>query len=474
MKSMKWLGAALVSVMIFAGAHTAFAQQPSAEEAAADKAAADTPAPPPPPKSTSMDDLLKRVKAGWNGERKENRDREAAFAKAQADQQRLLNEANATRAALERRSEQLETQFEGNELALASLEETLTQRLGALGELFGVVRQVAGDTRSQVEGSLVSAQIPGREEFLEELGKNKSLPSIESLEKLWFVLHQEMTELGKVVRFPATVVSIDGEQSQRDVIRVGAFNAISDGIYLIYEDRKLQELPKQPAGTYLDTVANFETATGDMATLALDPSRGSILKVLIQTPGFWERITYGGNVGYAIIVLGLMAGSLAIIRWIIVYQTGRKVTAQKKSSQVSDKNPLGRVLGIYEANRTTDVETLELKLDEAIMRESASLDKMLWVVKVVSVVAPLMGLLGTVTGMIRTFQAITLFGTGDPKMMASGISEALVTTMLGLYFAIPLVLLHALVSNTSKGVVEILEEQAAGLIAQRAEQRDVS
>jgi biopolymer transport protein ExbB len=165
---------------------------------------------------------------------------------------------------------------------------------------------------------------------------------------------------------------------------------------------------------------------------------------------------------------------LAIVRWVIVSLIGRKVAAQKKSDQVKENNPLGRILGIYEANRTADVETLELKLDEAILRESASLDYLLWAVKVVSVVAPLMGLLGTVTGMIRTFQAITLFGTGDPKMMASGISEALVTTMLGLYVAIPLVLLHALVSNTSKGVVEVLEEQAAGLIARRAEQRDAT
>ena len=469
---MKWLGATLVCLMIFAGAHGAFAQEPSAEEvAAADAAAANAPAPPPPPKATSMDALLKRVKAGWNGEREENRRRVADFAKEKANRQRKLNEAKNTRAALERRSEVLETQFEGNEIALTQLEDTLTERLGALGELFGVVRRVAGDTRSQVESSLVSAQIPGRDEFLAELGKNKSLPSIESLEKLWFVLHQEMTELGNVVRFSATVISNDGAQNQRDVIRVGAFNAISEGVYLIYEEGKLQELPKQPAGTYLDTVGRFESATGDFATFALDPSRGSILKVLILTPGFVERIHLGGTVGYTIIVLGLAAGLLAIVRWVVVSLTGRRVKVQKKSDEVSDGNPLGRILGIYEANRTTDVETLELKLDEAIMRESASLEKMLWAIKVVSVVAPLMGLLGTVTGMIRTFQAITLFGTGDPKMMASGISEALVTTMLGLYVAIPLVLLHALVSNTSKGVVEVLEEQAAGLIARRAEQR---
>ncbi len=181
---MKRLGATLVCLTVFAGAHGALGQQPSAEEAAADAAAANAPAPPPPPKSVSMDALLKRVKAGWNGERKENRERESAFAKAKTDQQRLLNEAKATRAALERRSEQLEIQFEGNEIALTQLEDTLTERLGALGELFGVVRQISGDTRSQVEGSLVSAQIPGREGFLAELGKNKSLPSIESLEQL--------------------------------------------------------------------------------------------------------------------------------------------------------------------------------------------------------------------------------------------------------------------------------------------------
>jgi len=472
---MKRLVTTLAFLMVFAGAQGALAQGATADKkAAADEAAVNAPPPPPPPKATSMDELLERVKKGWNAERKENREREEIFKKAKDDQARLLAEAKATKAALERRSEELEHNFEGNETALSQLENTLTERLGSLGELFGVVRQVSGDTRSQIESSLVSAQIPGREEFLEELGKNKSLPSIESLEKLWLILHQEMTELGKVVRFPATVVTADGEEEQRDVIRVGAFNAIADGVYLVYDNRKLMVLPKQPVGTYLDTVASFEAAKTPMAKLALDPSRGAILRVLIQTPGFWERISYGGKVGYTTIVLGIIAGVIAIVRWIVVSLTARKVAEQKKSDKVSASNPLGRVLGVYEENRATDVETLELKLDEAIMRESASLDKFLWVIKVISVVAPLLGLLGTVTGMIRTFQVITLFGTGDPKMMASGISEALVTTMIGLYTAIPLVLLHALVANTSKGVVEILEEQAAGLIARRAEQHDAS
>jgi biopolymer transport protein ExbB len=256
------------------------------------------------------------------------------------------------------------------------------------------------------------------------------------------------------------------------VIRAGAFTVISEGKFLVYDEGQLRVLPRQPAGTYVDTVTSFEDSTGGLSRLAIDPSRGPILQVLIQTPDASERIEQGGIVGYLILTLGVLAGVLAIWRWISVSFTGRKVAAQKKSEKILSTNPLGRVIGVYEANRIADVETLELKLDEIIMREASSLEKFLWVVKVVSVVAPLMGLLGTVTGMIKTFQMITLFGTGDPKMMASGISEALVTTMLGLCVAIPMVLLHASVANTVKGVIEVLEEQAAGLIARRAENRD--
>jgi biopolymer transport protein ExbB len=461
---MKWTRAVLMGSLSLLFASSILAQQDA------------TPKPPPAaqPKATSMEELLKRVRQGWNSERQENSERETRFKKQRDEQVRMLGEAKATRAAEEKRSESLETQFQGNELTLAQLEDTRRERLGALGELFGVVRQASGDTRSLVASSLVSAQFPGREEFLENLGKSKSLPSIGSLEKLWFTLLQEMAELGNVTRFRAPVVDVDGNQAEGDVIRVGGFNAVSGGKYLVLENGKLQELPRQPAGTYLDTVVPFESATGGMPRLALDPSRGSILKVLIETPDARERIEQGGLVGYAILLLGSLAGTLAVVRWVIVSNAARKVAAQKRSDQPSSGNPLGRILGVYEENKSTDVETLELKLDEVIMREASKLERLLWAVKVVSVVAPLMGLLGTVTGMIQTFQAITLFGTGDPKMMASGISEALVTTMLGLVVAIPLVLLHAMVANSSKSVVQILEEQAAGLIARRAEQVDAA
>jgi biopolymer transport protein ExbB len=433
------------------------------------EAAPAAPPPKPRPKATSMEELLRRVEGGWNAEREENLEREARFEQQRDQQLQMLEKARRTRSGQEDRSQRLESEFEANEVTLAQLEVTLGERLGALGELFGVVRQVSGDTRGVVDSSLVSAELPGRSEFLEELGKAKSLPSIESLEKLWFTSLQEMREVGRVKRFNASVVDTDGNKADREVIRIGGFNAVSGGKYLVFESGKLKELPRQPAGTYLGTVEPFESATTGLPRLAIDPSRGAILQVLIDVPDARQRVEQGGLVGYAIIGLGLLAGALAIVRWIVVFNARRKVAAQMQSDSIGD-NPLGRVLGVYDGDPEVDVQTLELRLDEAIMGEVASLERWMWAVRVVSVVAPLMGLLGTVTGMIQTFQAITLFGTGDPKMMASGISEALVTTMLGLCVAIPLVLLHAMVSNSVRSVVQILEQRGAGLIARKAEQ----
>ena len=448
------------SLGVAASGPAAFAQEAEAPPAASQL-----------PEARSLDDLLKKVQQGWTAERKENRAREERFKQAKADQAKLLEQAKATLAREDARSEELELVFQNNETTLAELEETLTERLGTLGELFGVVRQVAGDAGGNIESSLVSAQLGDRAEFLQTLGQTKSLPSIESLERLWFELQREMTEQGKVVRFEAPVLTVGGGEETKQVIRAGPFSAIAGGEYLLWEPtlQKLRELNRQPPSKALSTVAGFESATSGMEALAVDPARGSLLSVLIDTRSLPERVPDGGYVGYTIITLGAIAALLAIVRWVMVTVASRKVAAQQKAEKASPGNPLGRVLGVYEANRDVDPETLELKLDEAVMHESAKLERFIWLVKVVSVVAPLLGLLGTVTGMIKTFQSITLFGAGDPKMMAGGISEALVTTMLGLFVAIPLVLLHALLSSSTKRVVEVLDEQSAGLIARQAE-----
>ncbi len=419
----------------------------------------------------TIDQLLERVRTGWRAERKANEKREAEFRAARANQKKMLEDATAQRIAEENRSAELEQRYEDNEVSLAEKEELLTQRLGTLGELFGVVRQVAGDTRSQVENSIISAEYPGRIPFLDQLGQSKALPSVEKLEGLWATLLQEMVESSKVTRFKAKVDAVTGEESERDVVRIGAFNAIADGRYLRWKEdvQKLGELGRQPAPKFVNTVPDLEGASSGLVKFGIDPARGQILSMLISTPTLRERIDFGGTVGYAIILLGSLTLAFGLVRLVYVSIVSRKVAAQKKSAQPSAGNPLGRVLQIYADNREIDTETLELKLEEQVLKETAKIESFLWLIKVVSAVAPLMGLLGTVTGMINTFQIITLFGTGDPKMMASGISEALVTTMLGLLTAIPLLLLHSLLASLARGVTTVLEEQTTGLIAVQSE-----
>jgi len=460
----------------------AFAQEAAEAPAAATQAAApQAPIAPPadlpaPPQPKSLDELLDMVRQGFEAERAENRKREETFKRNKQDQQRLLNEALATLAGEEATSQRLEERYNANEPAIGEAEARLTERLGELGELFGVVRQVATDLSGQTWDSLTSSQLSGRGELLDRLGRSKELPSTEDLEKLWFELQREITEQSRVVRYDATILTIEGSPAKREVIRAGPFSAISEGKYLLWEpaDQQLRELNRQPPSRYLDTVAAFAGApAGSYAKLAVDPSRGGLLNALIDTPSPKERIQQGGYVGYVIISLGILALLVGVWRWVVISITSRRVAAQRKSDRADPGNPLGRVLGVYEANRNADTETLELKLDEVVLRESSKLENFLWLVKTVSVVAPLLGLLGTVTGMIQTFQAITLFGAGDPKMMAGGISEALVTTMLGLTTAIPLVLLSDTLSNSTRRVNDILDEQSAGLIAMRSEQTHV-
>jgi biopolymer transport protein ExbB len=440
--------------------------------------AAAEPAPPRPelPRPKSLEELLDMVRRGFEVEREEDRRRQQEFLRAKEEQAGLLAEAEATVAREEAHSQRLENTYNTNEEELAVLEERLNERLGELGELFGVVRQVANDTSGQVWDSLTSAQLGARRELLDRLGRSKELPSTEDLKQLWFELQREMTEQGRVVRFPASVLTTAGVLAERDVIRAGPFSAISGGRYLSWEPagQQLRELSRQPPSRYLETVAAFEKASDPFARLAVDPSRGSLLNALTDTPSGTERIQQGGYVGYVIIGLGLVALLLGLARWVAISIAARKVAVQRRRDEPDPGNPLGRVLGVYEANKTADPETLELKLDEAVLREADHLARFLWLVRTVSVIAPLLGLLGTVTGMIQTFQAITLFGAGDPKMMAGGISEALVTTMLGLTTAIPLVLLHATVMNSTRRITSVLDQQTAGLIALRSEQTNVA
>lgn len=429
--------------------------------------------------SRSMADLLRLIEQGQSRDSRESRQREATFAQARNRQQSLLNQARADRTRQENISSNLEQQFEDNQQRIITARQALDERLGALKELFGVLQTVAGDTQGRFDDSLTNIQYPDRGAFLVELGTKmagaSSLASIEDIERLWAMLQREIYESGRTVRFTHLVTAADGEQSETEVVRIGSFNIVSDQGYLTYRMNEgqvsLRELARQPEGRYTSTTGDMMDADSGVVTFGLDVTRGTILGLLVESPTIRDRIEQGGIVGYCIIALGLVGLLIAILRLIALSGDSRRVAAQLKRDTASADNPLGRVLAAYESNRDADTETIELKLSEAALKEMPGLTKGLLFIKVVSAVAPLMGLLGTVTGMIKTFQVITLYGAGDPKMMAGGISQALMTTVMGLVVAIPMVLLHTVVSGQSRKIVNILQSQSAGLVAQHSERK---
>lgn len=426
--------------------------------------------------ASSMDSLLEQIQRGQARDSAEAQQREARFAQSRTEQQSLVNQARAERTRQQRNSERLEGLFNNNQKTIVTARAALDERLGALKELFGVLQTVAGDAQGRFNTSLTSIQFPDREDFLVELGSkmagSSSLASIDEIKRLWFELQREVTESGKISKFAHQVTTADGKVITTDIVRVGAFNIVFEDGYLRYnnETGSVVELQRQPEqGRYTNSATDMTNATAGPVTFGLDGTRGGILDLLVDSPTITDRIKQGGIVGACIIGLGIVGLLIAFFRWIGLSSAARKVSAQLKSDSASTDNPLGRVLAAYESNSSADTETVELKLSEAALKEMPGLTKGLLFIKVISVVAPLMGLLGTVTGMIKTFQVITLFGAGDPKMMAGGISQALMTTVLGLVVAIPMVLIHTLVSGQSRKIINILQSQSAGIVASHSE-----
>ena len=431
----------------------------------------DTQAAAPPEQADTVLELLELVRTEAREGSRMNRERVEQFRNARDERTRMLEEVSRELSAENRRSSTLSQRYEQNETGLAELEERLQIRVGNFGELFGVVRDVAGDTVGEVLSSLASAQYPDRAALVRDMAQADELPSLEDLRGLQLMLLEEMAQSGQVVRFDAEITDPSGQTAVGEVIRVGAFNLVHDGRFLNRDTATgaLQILPRQPAGRYLNMAEDLGEATSGVVDMAIDPSRGQLLGLLIQAPGLGERIQQGGYVGYTIIGMGIIGLLIAVWRLVVLQGAGTRIRSQLKTSEANEDNALGRILSVYERHQSGNLDALALKLDEAIMREAPILERYQGILKVFAAVAPLLGLLGTVVGMIITFQQLTLFGTGDPKLMAGGISQALITTVLGLIVAIPLVLLHSVVSSSSQSLVEILEEQSAGLIARRAE-----
>ena len=426
------------------------------------------PAPVVEPVITDLDLLVESVKTTASIRAKEDRARLNKFLSDKNKQQSLLDNMKYKLTLEERRSERLTKEYEDNDAQLSDLEEQLTLKLGSFGELFGIVRQTAGESKGQFALSLTNIEFPERIEFLGDLAERKSLdlPTTEELERLWYEILNELNQSGKVKSYNADILTKSGELVNQDILRIGVFNSVSNGNYLnlVTEQNLLEYLPKQPERSIRRSAKKLQNSD-DYREVFIDPTRGSLLTKLIDRDTWLERINAGGFVGYVIIIILILGLVMGALRFKFLNEESKSINKELETNQFADDSILGKLNSIYSKYSGDNPEDLESQLEDILAKATPPLEKNLSVVKLLAAVAPLLGLLGTVIGMIETFQAITLFGTGDPKLMAGGISQALVTTMLGLIAAVPLLFVHNILDSRSRAISQIYEEQAIGLLA---------
>lgn len=425
----------------------------------------------------TLDELLEQTRTAREQERKENADRERQFQANRDQQAALLAQAEAQRKAAEAQSQQLSAQYDAFDKEINNLDTLLKERAGNLGELFGVTRQVAGDTATVLSQSMISAQFPDREEFLRTLAGSKELPGSPQLERLWFEMQREMTESGRVARIHTKVVEAGGTTQQADVVRVGPFIAMSGGRFLMYlpGQKTLAVLSRQPPSQLTRAAAELQDAKSGYVRAPVDPSRGVLLGLYVERPNVWERIQRGQFVGYVIITVGVIGALAAIYQFFYLLMVRRGVKRQLANiEQPSTHNPLGRVLAAFKGDASRieeDAEVAELRISEAVLREVPRLERFQAFLRLAVAAGPLLGLIGTVIGMIITFQSITESGSSDPKLMAAGIGQAMIATVLGLGIAIPLLFINTGLAAMSRQIVQILDEQSTGLLAESIERK---
>ena len=428
--------------------------------------------------AASLDELLQQVKNTRAQEAEANAQRLKEFTANRAEQAKVLAGAQQAQTAAEARSTALSAEFDNNEKEINDVNALLKQRQGNLGELFGVTRQVAGDTANVMEQSIISAQYPDREEFLRSLASAKTLPSITELERLWFEMQREMTATGEIQRYEHQVVKQDGQTATAQVVRIGPFTIMSDGKYLSYLPslKSLVELTRQPPSEFLNAANTLQEATSGYVRSVVDPGRGVLIALYGERPDVAERIEQGQEVGYVIIAVGLIGAICWAYQFIYLLRVRMKVSAQQKDLEhPRADNPLGRVLLAFKGDTSRieeDFEVAELRISEAIVGELPAIDRFQAFLRLAVAAGPLLGLVGTVIGMILTFQSITESGSSDPKLMAHGISQAMIATVLGLGIAIPLLFGNAMLSSISRTLSSVLEGESSGMLAQMIEKRN--
>jgi len=432
--------------------------------------------------ATSLAELLKQVQNSRAEEQRINAEREREFKAARDRQAGLMAEAERKRAGAEATSSSLSAQYDANEIRINELNELLRQRQGNLGELFGVTRQIAGEISNSLGDSLINSQFPAAEgtedrvAFLKRIADAKSLPSITELERMWSEITQEMVASGQVAKYNASVVQPDATSAQMEVVRVGGFTASAGDEYLVYRDGALKVLPRQLPGRARGLAEDLAGASGDEYNEAVvDPARGVLLELVTERPSWVDRFIESEPIVYFILFVGFVGLVLAAYQTVFLLGERSKVQRQlANTASPSNDNPLGRVLSAFrgDPNRIEeDAEVAELRISEAVLREVPTLERFQAFLRLAVAAGPLLGLVGTVVGMIVTFQTITETGQSDPRLMANGIGQAMIATVAGLGIAIPLLFINAFLTSMSKGIVQVLDEQTTGLLAESLEKR---
>ena len=406
--------------------------------------------------------------------------REAREAAEARDQQRLmgfLDDQQALESALEQaRAEHEEAQQQHEALEIQQAEQTdqaseLSERQAEQGEaLTGLLSNLArhsSEIRNALgEESLLSLEegaLPPRLDEVEVLERHQLEEVVDRLAAL-------TARTGRAERLSLPVADANGEVATRELVRLGDFAAFTENKLLERgeNDGNLVVLPRTP-----DAIGGLlaDYYQGESHVFAVDPTQGSVLEALAQQPSLWERFQQGGYVGYVVVALGILGLIIGLGQYLYLVLVSLRVNRQRQSlSQLKPNNPLGRVLLRFEGmDKHQTPEALEARLDEAVLAELPKLERSQPMVKLLAAIAPLLGLLGTVTGMIVTFQAITVFGTGDPQLMAGGISQALVTTVLGLITAVPLLFVQTALSGRSRYLTHVIEGQASATLADHLE-----
>jgi biopolymer transport protein ExbB len=422
------------------------------------------------PQAASLDQLLDQVKNAAQQNAGQNQQREAQFRQAADQQAQILASAKQALAAEASNEQALEAKFESNKKALDDLNNQIRTREGDYSQVFDQVRQAAGNLKTTLDASMTSTQYPGRGVFLAKLAESSDLPTPDDLHKLWFLMQQELTAEGQVSKFAATVSHEDGSQEQASVVRVGVFTAVNGDSFLRYvpETGALVQPDRQPDGHWRSLAGSLSGATSGVQAMAVDPSGGDLLRSLANQPSFMERVAQGHTTGWIIIVLGLVGLLIILERGAYLVLVGGKIKAQMGSSKADLGNPLGRILSVFNESKADDADTLGLRLDETLLRERPVIEARLGLLRILALVAVLLGILGTVAGVMNTFQTMNLFGAGGTQV-ATGIGSALVPTWLGLLVATILLFAHGMLTARSEQLMHTLEEQSAAILAARAE-----